>query len=74
MMHDWSYSFSFGFGPLMMLVAAAIIVFPFWRICEKAGYPGILGLLVLIPLINVIFIYWLALADWPNARETGAAG
>lgn len=70
MMHDWYYSFSFGLGPIGMLIAAAIIAFPFWRICEKAGYPGVLGLLALVPVINVIFIYWFALTEWPNARPT----
>ena len=30
-----------GAGPLGVLIIAALLVWPFWCICEKAGYPGI---------------------------------
>ena len=57
MMHEWGYSYGFGIGPLGMLAVAALIVWPFWRICEKAGYPGVMALLVFIPVVNLIFLY-----------------
>jgi hypothetical protein len=47
-----------------MLIIAALIVLPFWRICQKAGYPGILALLVFVPLVSLIFLYWFAFSDW----------
>ncbi len=43
MMHDGF----FGFGWLWMLFWAAVVVVPFWKICQKAGYPGALSLLIL---------------------------
>lgn len=64
MNHTW------GFGSLWMIVVGAIVVVPFWKICTKAGFPGALSLLVLIPLVNVVFLYVLAFADWPT---TGAS-
>ena len=67
MMHEWSYGWGH-FGPVGMLIFAAVLIWPFWRICTKAGYPGIASLLVLIPVINVIFLYWLAFSDWPSLR------
>ena len=56
------------FGPLWMLLFLAIFVLPFWRICTKAGYSGWLSLLVLIPLANVIFVYFLGFSEWPSLR------
>ena len=66
MMREWDYSYGFHFGPVGMLILAALIVLPFWRICTKAGYPGIMALLVFIPVVNLIFLYWFAFADWPG--------
>lgn len=72
MMHD---GFS-GFGWLWMLVWAAIVIVPFWRICEKAGYAGALSLLILVPLVNIGFLYFLGFARWPATDEQppGSAG
>ncbi len=71
MMHDGIM----GFGWLWMLVWAAIVVVPFWRICEKAGYSGALGLLVLVPLVNIGLLYFLGFARWPVTEErTGGPG
>ena len=56
-------------GPIGMLVLSFLIVWPFWRICMKAGYPGIMALLVFIPVVNLIFLYWFAFADWPSVRK-----
>jgi hypothetical protein len=53
-----------GFG-LVWLVAVLIGIVPFWRICTRVGHPPWLSLLILVPLINLIFIYWLAFAEWP---------
>jgi hypothetical protein len=69
MMHEWGFTYGFGIGPLGMLIIAAIVVWPFWRICDRAGHPGILALLVFIPVVNLIFLYWLAFSDWPSLRK-----
>ena len=58
----------FGLGPFWMLLVAAIVVLPFWRICTKAGYSGWLSLLILIPLANVVFVYFLGFSEWPSSR------
>lgn len=50
---------------LWMLVIAIVVVIPAWRICQRTGHPGWLGILVLIPVINLIFLYFLAFTDWP---------
>lgn len=59
-----------GTGLIWMVIMGIIVVVPFWRICKKAGYPGPLALLVLIPLVNLAFFYFLAFANWPGPKDT----
>lgn len=54
---------------LGILLTLLLIVVPFWKICEKAGYSGWLSLLVMLPLINIGFLFFLAFADWPRDRD-----
>ena len=54
-------------------LAAIIAIIPFWRICDRVGLSPWLSLLLLIPLANVIFIYYVAFADWPS-QAGGARG
>lgn len=61
-----------GMGQLLwMLILAAVIVVPFWRICQKAGYTGWLSLLILFPIVNLGLLYFLAFARWPVTRGAG---
>jgi hypothetical protein len=55
------------------LIFAVIAVVPFWRLCNRVGYSPWLSLLVLVPLINVIFIYYLAFSAWPSGRKNATA-
>lgn len=59
----------FGAHWLTMLLGAVVIVFPFWKIFVKAGFSGWLGLLMIIPMINLIVLYVLAFSDWPSSRR-----
>jgi hypothetical protein len=40
---------------------------------REGGLPGIMALLVFIPVVNLIFLYWFAFADWPNPTKTERA-
>ena len=42
----------------------AIFVVPFWQILKRAGFPPALSLLVWIPLIGLVVLYYVAFADW----------
>ena len=57
-------------GPLMWLVFAALIIIPFWFIFSKAGYSKWLSLLIMLPVVNVVMLYFLAFSAWPSLRET----
>jgi hypothetical protein len=44
MMENHMFGGAMGAGHwLWMLFVAVIVVIPVWRICQRAGYPGILG-------------------------------
>ncbi|PSF08460.1 hypothetical protein [Marinobacter halophilus] len=53
---------------LWMLMMAVVVVVPVWRICQRAGYPGWMGVLILIPFVNLLLLYFLAFANWPANR------
>lgn len=59
---------------LWMLVLAVIIVVPFWRISQRVGYSGWLSLLMLVPLVNLAYVYFLAFAPWPSQQRQDPAG
>ncbi|MEX2469309.1 MAG: hypothetical protein WD396_06105 [Pseudohongiellaceae bacterium] len=59
---------SWGGHWLWMLIVAIVLVIPVWRICQRTVYPGWLGILILIPFINLFFLYFIAFAAWPGDR------
>lgn len=58
------------FGLFMGLIMMAVIILPFWFIFSKAGYSRWLSLLMVVPIINIVMVYFLAFSTWPNQRET----
>ena len=53
------------FGLLMTVLQILV----FCKIFSKAGFSWALGLLMLVPIANIIIIFYLAFADWPVQRE-----
>ena len=51
------------------LIITAIRILIFCKIFSKAGYCWALGLLMLIPIANIIMLFVLAFADWPVQKE-----
>mgnify|MGYP005871667117 CR=1 FL=1 len=54
---------------LWMLVIATIVVIPAWRICQRTGYPGWMGILILVPVLNLALLYVLAFSNWPAGKR-----
>lgn len=46
-----------------------LFTFAWVRIFQKAGYHWGMGLLMLVPVVNVIMMFVLAFADWPILRD-----
>lgn len=54
---------------LVLVVMVFVVVWPACRICDKAGFPGALGLLVIIPVLGIGLMLFLAFAEWPALRH-----
>lgn len=57
-----------GMGFLWMLLIAIIAVIPVWRICQRIGYAGPLGLLILVPFANIVLLYFIAFGPWKQSN------
>ena len=57
------------FAVFVSLIVIAIKVLIYCKIFSKAGYSWALGLLMLVPIANIIMAFFLAFADWPIRRE-----
>ncbi len=53
---------------------ALLLIVPTWRICERAGYSGLLSLFHLLPILgSFIVMAVLAFGDWPQGDGKAAA-
>lgn len=59
---------------LWMLIVAIVVVVPVWRICQRVGYPGWFGVLILIPIVNLVLLYVLAFSEWPAEKIRNGDG
>jgi uncharacterized membrane protein YhaH (DUF805 family) len=53
----------------IVLVILAVKLLICCKIFSNAGYSWALGLLILIPIVNIIMAFYLAFADWPVNKE-----
>ncbi len=49
---------------VLLLVMLILTILPFWKIFSKAGFSPWLSLLMPIPLINFLVLYYVAFARW----------
>jgi hypothetical protein len=57
------------FGFFVGMIAVAIKALIFCKIFSKAGYSWALGLLILVPIADIIMAFYIAFADWPVQKE-----
>ena len=56
---------------------AWVVIWPATRICRRVGFPWWLGLLIVVPIANVILLWVVAFAEWPleqTARQMSTSG
>lgn len=53
-------------GFMLFGIVSVLVVIPFWRIFEKAGLPPALSLLMLVPVANIVALYFVAFSSWPG--------
>jgi hypothetical protein len=54
---------------LIVVVWLALFLVPAWRIAAKAGFPGALSLLLIVPLLNIVLIWIFAFIKWPVEKR-----
>jgi len=57
------------FGCSLILIVMTVAALVWWRIFAKTGYGGPFGLLMLLPLVNLVMLLVLAFAKWPIEKE-----
>lgn len=60
------------FAPAHLIILALVgflVILPFWKIFQKAGFPGALSLLLLLPFVNWVVLLWLAFGKWPSLNR-----
>ncbi len=76
-MHTPLGSFSVGsqgsswFGPLLLMHVLSVPAM--WRLCSRLGYSSWFSLAMLVPLANVLLLYFLAFSEWPLGRRSVGA-
>jgi hypothetical protein len=53
------------FGGLLMVAFVIGLICPFWMIFKKAGFHPGLSVLIGVPLVNLVILYWIAFSKWP---------
>lgn len=51
------------------LLAVILAILPLYKIFTKAGFSGFLVILLFVPLVNLIVLYYVAFSKW-NVRES----
>jgi hypothetical protein len=54
----------FLFTGMFALVMLVLVLVPHWFIFKKAGFSPWLSLLMFVPLLNLVMLYFLAFARW----------
>ena len=71
-MMGYGYGFMGGGGLIWMLLFAALLVIPFWRILPRHGIPSWAALLAVIPLVALILLWIVAFKDkFDNSADQG---
>ena len=51
-----------------MLLMAFVVIWPAATICRRLGFPRSLGFLAVVPMVNLLLLWFLALSDWPGVE------
>ena len=57
------------FMMFFFLFISVVQILAFCKIFSKAGFSWALGLLMLVPIANIVMFFYLAFAEWPIQRE-----
>jgi hypothetical protein len=52
---------------LAIFSVGLVLAWPAGRICSRIGFSPWLGLLAVVPIVNVLLLWYVAFAPWPRA-------
>ncbi len=59
-----------GFGSwwhwFILVLFGVVLVVPYWKIFKRAGWPGPVALLMLLPFVNFVLLWIVAFKRWPG--------
>jgi hypothetical protein len=55
---------------LLFSIMSLAVVWPAMRICRRAGFSQWLGLLIVVPLANILLLWFVAFSPWPALPES----
>ncbi|MBC9784996.1 hypothetical protein H1S01_10795 [Heliobacterium chlorum] len=55
--------------PEGLILAGIFTVWPFWKIFDRVGLSPWLSLLMVIPVVNIITLFYLAFTEWPSMNN-----
>lgn len=53
---------------LKYLIISVFVIIPFWKIFEKAGFHPALRLLAVVPVANLVILYYLGFTKWTGKK------
>jgi predicted PurR-regulated permease PerM len=63
---------SVGVPELVVVAAIAsmllVVIWPACRICDRIGFSRWLGLVAIVPIANILLLWFVAMAPWPARR------
>ena len=60
---SWGWGAMHGGGLIFMLIAAVVIVVPFWRLLPRFGIPNWVAIIAVFPLAAVVLLWVMAFQD-----------
>ena len=54
---------------MVIALVATVVVLPFWKVFARIGFPGWMGLAMVVPVLNLIVLYYVAFAKWPLSER-----
>lgn len=57
---------------VLVLTGFPVFIVASYKMFKKAGFPGALCLLMLVPIVNYLMLIYFGFAEWPVLKELDA--
>lgn len=60
-----------GGGIVWLVLAAFLLVVPFWRLLPRIGIPAWVSVVAVVPFAAIVLLWIVAFSRWEGARDEG---